>query len=137
MAALLALLQGGLSGHTVLRATGTPEAIPSGRALIVLHDGSCEAAEPLLSPLRYEIIWNAPVTIDADTATIRDGAVDALTSLLAANATLTGAVDWAEIGLPEAEVMSATSLEGLGQQPPVFSITIPVRLHYLADSPAG
>ena len=137
MAALLALLHGGLAGHHVQRATGTPESIPPGFALILLHDGSCEAAEPLLSPLRYEIIWNAPVTIDADTAAIRDGAVDTLGSLLVADPTLGGAVDWAEIGLPEAEVMSAPSLEGQGQQPPVFSISIPLRLHYLADSPAG
>ena len=137
MAALLALLQAGLIGHRVLRATGTPEPIPSGQALVILHDGSCEAAEPLLSPLRYEIIWNAPVTIDADTAAIRDGAVDALAALLVTEPTLSGAVDWAEIGMPEAEVMSSPSLEGLGQQPPVFSISIPIRLHYLADSPAG
>ncbi len=137
MAALLAFLQNGLAGHRVLRSTGTPEAIPNGQSLVILHDGSCEAAEPLLSPLRYEIVWNAPVTIDADTAPIRDGAVDTLAGLLAANATLNGAVDWAEIGMPEAEVMAAPSLEGLGQQPPVFSISIPIRLHYLADSPAG
>ena len=137
MTALLAVLQGGLVGHSVLRSTGTPEPIPSGQALILLHDGSCEAAEPLLSPLRYEIIWNAPVTIDADTAAIRDGAVETLASLLIGNATLSGAVDWAEIGMPEAEIMSAPSLEGHGQQPPVFSISIPIRLHYLADSTAG
>lgn len=137
MAALLALLQGGLASHRVLRATGTPEPIPTGFALVLLHDGSCEAAEPLLSPLRYEIIWNAPVTIDADTAAIRDGAVEALTALLVTDPILGGVVDWAEIGMPEAEVMSSPSLEGHGQQPPVFSISIPIRLHYLADSPAG
>lgn len=137
MAALLALLQGGLVGHRVLRATGTPEAIPPGYALILLHDGSCEAAEPLLSPLRYEIIWNAPVTLDADTAAIRDGAVEALAALLVADPSLGGAVDWAEIGMPEAEVMSSPSLEGHGQQPPIFSISIPLRLHYVATSPAG
>ena len=137
MAALLALLQGGLVGHRVLRATGTPEPIPSGFALILLHDGSCEAAEPLLSPLRYEIVWNAPVTIDAATAAIRDGVVETLAALLVADPSLVSAVDWAEIGAPEAEVISAPSLEGLGQQPPIFSISIPIRLHYLADSPAG
>lgn len=137
MAALLSVLQMGLSGHRVVRATGTPEAIPSGFGLILLHDGSCEAAEPLLSPLRYEIIWNVPVTIDADTASIRDPAAEAMAALVVANPTLGGTVDWAEIGLPEAEVMSAPSLEGMGQQPPVFSISIPIRLHYLADSPAG
>ena len=137
MAALLTVLQTGLSAHRVLRATGTPEPIPNGQALVILHDGSCEAAEPLLSPLRYEIIWNAPITVDADTAGIRDAAVDTLASLLIAHANLNGAVDWAEIGLPEAEVMSTPSLEGHGQQPPVFSISIPLRLHYLADSPAG
>lgn len=137
MAALLAVLQAGLPGLSVLRATGTPEPIPNGQALVILHDGSCETAEPLLSPLRYEIVWNAPVTIDADTAAIRDGAVETLAALLVTNATLSGTVDWAEIGMPEAEIMSAPSLEGLGQQPPVFSISIPIRLHYLADSPAG
>lgn len=137
MAALLTVLQSGLVGHTVTRSTGTPEPIPSGNALVILHDGSCEAAEPLLSPLRYEIIWIAPVTVDADTAAIRDAAVDTLAALLVATATLNGAVDWAEVGLPEAEVMSSPSLEGLGQQPPVFSISIPIRLHYVADSPAG
>ena len=137
MAGLLSVLQSGLAGHTVTRSTGTPEPIPSGNALVILHDGNCEAAEPLLSPLRYEIIWNAPVTIDANTAPIRDAAVDALASLLVATATLNGAVDWAEVGLPEAEVMFSPSLEGLGQQPPVFTISIPIRLHYVADSPVG
>lgn len=137
MAALLALLQGGLASHRVLRATGTPEPIPTGFALILLHDGSCEAAEPLLSPLRYEIIWNAPITLDADTAAVRDAAVETLSALLLADPDIGGAVDWAEIGMPEAEVMSSPSLEGHGQQPPVFSISIPIRLHYLADSPAG
>ena len=137
MAALLAVLQTGLVGHSVLRATGTPEPIPGGQALIILHEGSCEAAEPLLSPLRYEIIWNAPVTIDADTAAIREGAVGALAALLLADPILSGGVDWAEIGAPEAEVISGPSLDGQGQQPPVFSISIPIRLHYLADSPAG
>ena len=137
MGALLAVLQGGLVGHSVLRSTGTPEPIPSGQALILLHEGSCEAAEPLLSPLRYEIVWSAPVTIDADTAAIRDGAVETLAALLVATPTLSGAADWAEIGMPEAEVMASPSLEGLGQQPPVFSISIPIRLHSVADSPAG
>ncbi|UPY37216.1 hypothetical protein [Sediminicoccus sp. KRV36] len=137
MAALLAVLQAGLPGHSVLRATGTPEPIPNGQALILLHDGSCEAAEPLLSPLRYEIIWNAPITLDAETAAIREGTVEALAALLVADPGLGGAVDWAEIGMPEAEVMSSPSLEGHGQQPPVFSISIPIRLHYVADSPAG
>ena len=135
MATLLAVLQGGLASHRVLRATGTPEPVPSGFALILLHDGSCEAAEPLLSPLHYEIIWNAPVTIDVDTAAVRDGAVEALSSLLVGDPSLGGTLDWAEIGLPEAEVMSTPSLEG--QQPPVFSISIPIRLHYLANSPVG
>ena len=137
MAALLAVLQAGLPSHSVLRATGTPEPIPSGQALVILHDGSCEAAEPLLSPLRYEIIWNAPITIDADTAAVRDAAVETLSALLLADSNIGGAVDWAEIGMPEAEVMSSPSLEGHGQQPPVFSISIPIRLHYVADSPAG
>jgi len=137
MTALLAVLHAGLSGHSVMRSTGTPQSIPTGQALLILHDGSCEAAEPLLSPLRYEIVWQAAITIDADTAGPRDSAVETLAALLLANPTLGGAVDWAEIGMPEAEVMSSPSLEGHGQQPPVFSISIPIRLHYLADSPAG
>lgn len=135
--ALLAVLQAGLAGHSVMRVAGTPQAIPSGLALVLVHDGSCDAAEPILSPMRYEIIWQTAVTIDADTAAIRDGAAETLAALLLADPTLAGAVDWAEVGMAEAEVVSSPSLEGMGQQPPVFSISIPVRLHYVAASPAG
>lgn len=137
MVALLTLLQPALPGHSVCRATGTPEPIPSGFALVLLHDGSCLEAEPLLSPLRYEIVWQAAITIDADTTATRDAATEALTACLLANPTLGGSVDWAEIGLAEAEVVSTPSLEGLGQQPPVFAASIPLRLHYVAPSPAG
>ena len=137
MAALRALLQPALTGHSVLRATGTPEPIPPSFALVLLHDGGCIEAEPLLSPLRYEIVWQAAITVDADTTAARDAATEALTACLLANPTLGGSVDWAEIGMPEAEVVSAPSLEGLGQQPPVFAVSIPLRLHYVANTPAG
>ena len=137
MTALLAVLQAGLLGHSVLRSTGTPQSIPTGQTLLILHDGSCEAAEPLLSPLRYEIVWQAAITIDADTTATRDSAVETLAALLTANPTLAGSVDWVEIGMPEAEVVSTPSLEGMGQQPPVFAVSIPLRLHYVANTPAG
>lgn len=135
--ALTAALVAALPGHTVQRATGTPEAIPFGAALVTIHEGACEQAEPILSPLQYEIIWLSPVTIDADTDAVRDDVVGAMAAQLVANPTLDAAVDWAEIGMPEAEVASTPSLEGQGQQPPIFAYSLPVRLHYVADSPAG
>lgn len=123
--------------HLLLRATGTPETIPLGGALITLHKGSCEAAEPLLSPLRYEVIWTAPLTIDADSEAARDAAMDAIAAALVADPTLGGAVDWAEMAMPETEVQASPAMDGQGQQPPIFAATLPVRLHYVADSPAG
>ena len=122
-------------GHLVIRARGTPEVIPQDFAMVTIHDGGCEAAEPLLSPLQYEIIWNVPVTIDADSAAIRDNAMALIAACLLADPSLGGAVDWAEMGQPEAEVSARPSLDG--QQPPIYAVAMPVRLHYVADSPAG
>lgn len=124
-------------GYVLTRATGTPEIIPSGLALVTVHDGSCEAAEPLLSPMRYEVIWASAVTVDAATDAALDAAVALIAARLIADPTLSGAVDWAEMGMPETEVVSNPALDGMGQQPPIFAATLPVRLHYVADSPAG
>jgi hypothetical protein len=138
LAALLTVITAALAAPaSVTRATGTPEAIPSDGALVTIHEGACEAAEPLLSPLRYEIIWSAPVTVDADSLAIRDAAIEAIAAALVASPTLDGAVDWAEMGMPEAEVVSSPAMDGMGQQPPIFAVNMPVRLHYVATSPAG
>lgn len=135
--ALSGMLAPSLPGSTVLRADGVPHPIPRGAALVLLHDGACEAADPLLSPLQYEIAWMAEITIDADTAEARDAAVEAIQAALLFDPTLTGTVDWAEIGMPEGEVVAQPSPDGQGQQPPVFSLGIPLRLHYVAATPAG
>lgn len=135
LTALLVAVRGVLPSGTVLRSTGTPEAIPAGASLVTVHEGACEAAEPILSPLSYEIIWTAPLTVDADTSASRGLAADAIAGVLISNPTLSGAVDWAEMGMPEGEVVSSPSMDG--QQPPIFSITLPIRLHYVATSPAG
>lgn len=138
LAALLVSLQSALpTGHLVTSATGTPETIPTGFALVTLHKGACEGSEPLLSPLRYEVIWASPVTIDAEAEAARDAAIDAVAALLLADPTLGGAVDWAEMGMPETEVSSSPAMDGTGQQPPIFAATLPVRLHYVAASPAS
>lgn len=138
IAALLAVIDAALGSPTrVIRATGTPEIIPSGGALVTIHEGACEAAEPLLSPLRYEIIWSAPVTVDADSQAVRDAAMASIAAVLVSDPTLGGVVDWAEMAMPEADVASAPAMDGMGQQPPIFAVTLPVRLHYVADSPAS
>lgn len=140
-AALDALFQSMAAGvgapHAVLRATGTPEDIPQGGALVTIHKGACEQADALLSPLRYEIIWSAAITVDASSDEARDAALDLIAARLLADPNLGGAVDWAEAGAPETEVAAQPSPEGMGQQPPIFAVTFPVRLHYVADSPAG
>lgn len=138
LAALLTSLRAAMpTGYLVTRATGTPETIPVGYALVTIHAGGCEAAEPLLSPLQYEIIWAAVVTVDAETEAARDAAMQVIADRLLADPTLAGAVDWAEMALPETEVQASPALDGMGQQPPIFAATLPVRLHYLAPSPAG
>jgi hypothetical protein len=140
-AALDALAQSLIAGvgapHLVVRATGTPETIPSGGALVTIHKGACEQAEPMLSPLRYEIIWASAVTVDAGSDAARDAAMGLIAARLLADPNLGGAVDWAEAGMPETEVAAQPSIEGMGQQPPIFAATLPIRLHYVADSPAG
>jgi hypothetical protein len=123
--------------HRLVRASGTPETIPQDGALVTLHKGGCDAAEPMLSPLRYEIIWATLITVDADTEAARDAAIDAVAARLLADPTLSSVVDWAEMAMPETEVSSSPALDGMGQQPPIFAATLPVRLHYVADSPAG
>lgn len=135
--ALRTSLAAGMPGHSVQRHGGLPLEIPAGFALVTVHDGSCEAAEVLLSPLQYEIAWLAPVTIEADTGAFRDGAAELLAARLVADPTLGGAVDWAEVGAPEAEVVALPALDTGGQQPPVFALSVPVRLHFVASSPAG
>lgn len=125
------------SPHLLVRATGTPESMPAAGALVTIHKGACEQAEPMLSPLRYEIIWAAAVTVDAASDAMRDTAIGLIAARLLDDPTLGGAVDWAEMGMAETEVAAMPSLEGMGQQPPIFAATLPVRLHYLADSPAG
>lgn len=131
------LVAGVVAPHLVVRATGTPETIPQGGALVTIHKGACEQAEALLSPLRYEIIWAAAITVDAGADEDRDAALDLIAARLLADPTLSGVVDWAEAGSPETEVAAQPSIEGMGQQPPIFAVTLPVRLHYVADSPAG
>lgn len=133
----LSLVAGVGSPHAVARANGTPESIPPDGALVTIHKGACEQAEPLLSPLRFEIIWAAAITVDAGSDAARDAAMDLIAARLLADPSLGGAVDWAEAGMPETEISAQPSVEGMGQQPPIFAATLPVRLHYVADSPAG
>jgi hypothetical protein len=138
LSALFAVIVTGIpAGHTVMRATGTPDATPFDKASVLLHDGACIEAEPILSPLCYEIVWQADVTVDAEIPAARRAAEDAIATCLIADPTLGGAVDWAEIGMPETAVEAAVSLDGQGQQPPLYAIQVPIRLHYVAASPLG
>lgn len=137
LAALFTTLKGCLPlGATLIRANGIPQSIPPAGMLVQLHTGGCEEAEPILSPLQYAVVWGAVLTVDASTEALRAAAMAALSARISANRTLGGVVDFIEIGMPETEVNSDPKPDG-GQQPPIHSAKIPLRLSYTAPSPAA
>ena len=127
--ALFAVL-GQLSlGATVKRNAALPERIED-HAMAILRDGEMGEPEVSLSPLTYH--WQHQVAIElfvADPdAAARDARMDGLltdlATLIEADRTLAGVVEYAEIGPPKFDELAPEGTSG------IKACLLPVILHY-------
>lgn len=132
--ALFAVL-GQLSlGTTVKRNAALPERIAD-HAMAILRDGEMGEPEVSLSPLTYH--WQHQVAIelfvadsDASTRDSRmDGLLTELASLIEAERTLAGVVEYAEIGQPKFDELAPEGTSG------IKACLLPVVLHYSSAGP--
>ena len=132
--ALFAVL-GQLSlGTTVKRNAALPERIAD-HAMTILRDGEMGEPEVSLSPLTYH--WQHQVAIelfvadpDASTRDSRmDGLLTELASLIEADRTLAGVVEYAEIGQPKFDELAPEGTSG------IKACLLPVVLHYSSAGP--
>ena len=132
--ALFAVL-GQLSlGATVQRNVALPERV-SDQAMAILRDGEMGEPEVSLSPLTYH--WQHQVAIelfvvDPDTSTRdsrMDGLLTELASLIEADRTLAGVVEYAEIGQPKFDELAPEGTSG------IKASLQPVVLHYSSAGP--
>ncbi len=132
--ALFAVL-GQLSlGTMVKRNAALPERIAD-HAMAILRDGEMGEPEVSLSPLTYH--WQHQVAIelfvadpDASTRDSRmDGLLTELASLIEADRTLAGVVEYAEIGQPKFDELAPEGTSG------IKACLLPVVLHYSSAGP--
>lgn len=132
--ALFAVL-GQLSlGTTVKRNAALPERIAD-HAMAILRDGEMGEPEVSLSPLTYH--WQHQVAIelfvadpDASTRDSRmDGLLTELAVLIESDRTLTGVVEYAEIGPPKFDELAPEGTSG------IKTCLLPVVLHYSSSGP--
>ncbi|MFM2240090.1 MAG: hypothetical protein RJA69_1464 [Pseudomonadota bacterium] len=134
IAALFAVL-GELSlGATVRRNAALPERV-SDQAMAILRDGEMGEPEVSLSPLTYH--WQHQVAIElfvADPdANARDARMDdllvELATLIEADPTLGGVIEYAEIGPPKFDELAPDGTSG------IKACLLPVILHYSSSGP--
>ena len=134
IAALFAVL-GQLSlGATVKRNAALPERV-SDQAMAILRDGEMGEPEVSLSPLTYH--WQHQVAIElfvADPdASARDARMDdllvELATLIEADRTLGGVIEYAEIGSPKFDELAPDGTSG------IKACLLPVVLHYSSAGP--
>ena len=132
--ALFAVL-GQLSlGAAVKRNAALPERI-SDHAMAILRDGEMGEPEVSLSPLTYH--WQHQVVIElfvADSdAAARDARMDGLltdlATLIEADRTLGGVIEYAEIGSPKFDELAPDGTGG------IKACLLPVVLHYSSAGP--
>ena len=113
----------------VKRNAALPERIAD-HAMAILRDGEMGEPEVSLSPLTYH--WQHQVAIelfvadpDASTRDARmDGLLTELASLIEADRTLAGVVEYAEIGQPKFDELAPEGTSG------IKACLLPVILHY-------
>ena len=121
-------------GTMVKRNAALPERIAD-HAMAILRDGEMGEPEVSLSPLTYH--WQHQVAIelfvadpDASTRDSRmDGLLTELASLIEADRTLAGVVDYAEIGQPKFDDLAPEGTSG------IKACLLPVVLHYSSSGP--
>jgi hypothetical protein len=132
--ALFAVL-GQLSlGTTVKRNAALPERIAD-HAMAILRDGEMGEPEVSLSPLTYH--WQHQVAIElfvADPdAAVRDARMDGLlvelATLIEVDRTLSGVIEYAEIGPPKFDELAPDGTSG------IKACLLPVVLHYGSSGP--
>lgn len=131
---LLGQLSLGTSGATVKRNAALPERVAD-HAMAILRDGEMGEPEVSLSPLTYH--WQHQVAIelfvaepDASARDARmDGLLTELASLIEADRTLGGVVEYAEIGPPKFDELAPDGTSG------IKACLLPVVLHYSSAGP--
>ena len=121
-------------GTMVKRNAALPERIAD-HAMAILRDGEMGEPEVSLSPLTYH--WQHPVAIelfvaDPDAAARdarMDGLLTELASLIEADRTLAGVVEYAEIGQPKFDELAPEGTSG------IKACLLPVVLHYSSAGP--
>ncbi len=119
---------------TVKRTAALPERV-SDQAMAILRDGEMGDPDVSLSPLMYH--WQHQVAIElfvADpNAAARDARMDGLLTELAvlieSDRTLTGVVEYAEIGPPKFDELAPEGTSG------IKTCLLPVVLHYSSSRP--
>lgn len=121
-------------GTMVKRNAALPERIAE-HAMAILRDGEMGEPEVSLSPLTYH--WQHQVAIelfvaDPDTSTRdarMDGLLTELATLIEADRTLAGVVEYAEIGQPKFDDLAPEGTSG------IKACLQPVVLHYSSAGP--
>lgn len=131
--ALLGVLQT-VPGAQVERNLDPPEDVPAG-GLLVLRDGDPGEPDIVLSPVTYYYQHTAEVEVYAKgPQASRDAAFDSLlldvSAVVLADQTLSGAVDYLDIGRPR-----DVDTEGFEGAAGIKHGTVPVILHYSTTNP--
>lgn len=134
LAALFAAINAGVLGQA-RREDGNAGSVPSTGALITMGDGGVDA-DPILSPLQYEMTHSVPISVEAKDRASVDGALQGIAAAIAADPFLGGLVDWAEVGGPDVEAEAPTAPSGQ-QLPRLHTAQVTVTLTYLAPTPVG
>jgi hypothetical protein len=121
-------------GTAVKRNAALPERV-SDHAMAILRDGEMGEPEVSLSPLTYH--WQHQVVIelfvaDADAAARdarMDGLLSELATLIEADRTLGGVIEYAEIGAPKFDELAPDGSSG------IKACLLPVVLYYSSSSP--
>lgn len=135
-ALLDAIVWSGDPGPTVKRNEPEAAAIPAG-GLVILRDGDPGEPEVYLSPPAYAYSHRAEIVVQVQdkAASARDAGVDSILrdigAALAADPTLSGAVDMAVPGAPE------TIDELVEGAATIKAALAPVVLEYVAETPLG
>ena len=132
--ALLGQLSLGTLGTTVKRNAALPERIAD-HAMAILRDGEMGEPDVSLSPLTYH--WQHQVALelfvadpDASARDARmDGLLTELASLIEADRTLGGVIEYAEIGPPKFDELAPDGTSG------IKACLLPVVLHYSSSGP--
>lgn len=135
--ALLTAVAAAVAPVAVIRDATRPETLPAA-GLVILRSGETTSSEAIMSPLRWAVEHQCEAVVffaSADPEARAEGADAILAHIvaaIAANRTLSGAVEWAQPGAPSADF---DDTEGTT---PVGAMSLPITLYFTAaESPAG